>query len=61
MKTVYFNYIEYVIGQAVDAIFEKDLYDAYKVRFNEIKESVFETKHKSFFSKIKRKFKDYFK
>jgi hypothetical protein len=40
MKTINFNYIEYVIGQAVNATFENDLYNAYKIRFTEIKESV---------------------
>jgi len=57
MKTVYFNYIEYVIGQAVDAIFEKDLYDAYKVRFNEIKESVLKQNINLFFQRLRESLK----
>lgn len=40
MKTIYFSDIQYVIGQAVDAVFEKDLYHAYNIRFNEIKEEI---------------------
>jgi len=38
MKTLYYNYIEYVIGQAADAAFAKDLYEGYRIRFIDIKE-----------------------
>ncbi|GAA5082614.1 hypothetical protein GCM10023210_00160 [Chryseobacterium ginsengisoli] len=38
MKILYFNYIEFVIGQAVDATFAKDLYEGYRIRFIDIKE-----------------------
>ncbi|WP_411812460.1 hypothetical protein ACLB9Y_04905 [Chryseobacterium scophthalmum] len=56
-KTIYFNYIEYVIGQAVDAIFDKDLDNAYKVRFNEIKESVLKKDIDFFFQRLRESFK----
>lgn len=56
-KTIYFNYIEYVIGQAVDATFDKDLDNAYKVRFNEIKESVLKKDIDFFFQRLRESFK----
>lgn len=56
-KTIYFNYIEYVIGQAVDATFDKNLDNAYKVRFNEIKESVLKKDIDFFFQRLRESFK----
>ena len=58
MKTIYFNYIEYIIGQAVDAIFEQDFYHAYKVRFAEIKEDVITDKDSDiFFQRLRESLK----
>jgi hypothetical protein len=57
MKIIYYNYIEYVIGQAVDAIFAKDFFDAYKIRFNGIKESVTEKYLDVFFLRLKESIK----
>ncbi|VXC58538.1 conserved hypothetical protein [Chryseobacterium sp. 8AT] len=57
MKIIYYNYVEYVIGQAIDAIFAKDLYDAYKARFNEIKDSVIEKDLDNFFQMLKESLK----
>lgn len=37
MKILYFNYIEFVIGEAVDAAFAKDLYKGYRSRFTDMK------------------------
>lgn len=54
MKTIYFTYIEYLISQAVDAVFENDLYSAYKRRFSEIKEDVMKEKDSLlFFQRLK--------
>ncbi|WP_153393847.1 hypothetical protein [Chryseobacterium vaccae] len=58
MKIIYFKDIQYVISQASDASFERDLYRAYNIRFNEIKEEIMGIKdHDLFFQRFRESLK----
>jgi len=58
MKTIYFKDIQCVINHASIASFERDFYNAYNIRFNEVKEMILGIKdHDLFFQRLRESMK----